>query len=95
MVTKSKGFRWGTRKKLKKKGGAIGITRYVQSFEKGEMVIIAPITSSHAGVPFSRFIVKSGEIVSRRGNSFEVRFNDGNAVKRLLLAPEHIRKLTK
>ncbi len=95
MVTKSKGFRWGTRKRLKKAPGAVGISRYVQSFDNGDRVIIAPTTSSHAGFPFPRFIGKSGDIVSKRGNCFEVRFNDGNAVKKLLLAPEHIRKLAK
>jgi large subunit ribosomal protein L21e len=93
MVKKSKGFRARTRKKLKQKSTRPPITRFIQEFEPGEKVVITPEPSSHRGMPFPRFRGCTGEIVGKRGECYIVKVINFKKEKKIIVAPEHLRRL--
>ncbi len=94
MVTRSHGVRWGTRKKLKKHSKT-PITKYLQSFEEGDIVVILPDSASAQGMPFPRFKGMAGKIAGKRGAAYIVNVMDGNKMKTLAVKPEHIKRLEK
>ena len=92
MVRSSKGFRAGTRRKLKgrlrqkfKPGG------FLQEFKPGDKVIIKIEPSSQGSIPHSRMRGKIGEIVEKLGRAYMVRFKVGKVTKKLIAKPEHLR----
>jgi large subunit ribosomal protein L21e len=96
MVIKSKGIRSKTRKKFAKKKtlrGRIAITRFLQTFENGEKVIIHPEISFPRNIPHKRFYGKIGEVIGKRGKAFLVEVVDGNKRKVIICPPIHLKKL--
>lgn len=93
MVRASKGFRSGTRKKLRQKLTRPAITRFLQEFEIGQRVIIVLEPSSHKGMPFPRFKGAMGKIIEKRGKSYVVELKDGNKVKKIISRPEHLKSI--
>lgn len=92
MGRKSRGFRSGTRQKLKQKPGyRPAITKFLQEFKKKQKVIILPEPSSQRGMPHSRFKGKSGKIVGKRGRSYIVEVKDGKKLKKIISRPEHLK----
>lgn len=93
MVKKSRGFRSGTRKKLRQKPyKRPAITKFLRTFKNGEMVVIHPEPSSQKGMPFPRYNGKVGEIMKRRGRSYLVELTDGKKKKTIISRPEHLKK---
>jgi large subunit ribosomal protein L21e len=93
MVRASRGFRSGTRKKLRQKLTRPAITKFLQEFEIGQRVIIALEPSSHKGMPFPRFKGAMGKIIEKRGKSYVVELKDGNKVKKVISRPEHLKSI--
>ncbi len=95
MVERSKGFRVGTRKKLRKKvrdRGRIKIRKTLQEFEEGDKVIIEVDSSYHKGMPHKRFFGKHGKIIEKRGKSYLVESKLGNKPKKIICSSIHLRK---
>lgn len=92
MVKKSRGFRSGTRKKLKKRKKT-GITKFLQKFKIGEKAMIVQEPSSHKGMPFPRFKGKVGKIIGSRGSSYILELKNGKKKKFIISRPEHLRKV--
>jgi large subunit ribosomal protein L21e len=91
----SKGTRTKTRRLMRKKPRARGlspITRRFQEFENGEKVNIIIDPSIHKGMPFSRFHGLTGTVVGQRGVAYEINVYDGNKLKMVVARPEHLRK---
>ena len=91
----SKGTRTKTRKLLRKKPRARGlspITRSLQQFTEGDKVDIIIDPSVHNGMPFSRFHGLTGVVIGQRGAAYEVNVYDGNKLKMVVARPEHLRK---
>ena len=93
MVRKSRGFKSGTRKKLKQKLARPTITKFLQEFKIGQRVIIVPEPSSHKGMPYPRFKGIVGKIESKRGKSYIVKIKDGNMEKKIISRPEHLKAI--
>jgi large subunit ribosomal protein L21e len=96
MVKRSRGFRSKTRKKLSKhprERGLSPITRVLQVFEEGEQVNIVIDSSSHKGQPHPRFHGLSGKIVGTQGEAYMLNVRVGKMEKKLLVRPEHLRKI--
>jgi len=92
MVKKSRGFRTGTRKKLRHKPSfRPPITKFIQEFRKNQKVIIIQEPSSQRGMPHSRFKGVVGKIIGKRGRSYIVEIADGKKVKKIISRPEHLR----
>jgi large subunit ribosomal protein L21e len=93
-MTKSKGFRKKTRSLLRKKPrehGKLGLSRLLHGYEPGDKVVIKIDASVHKGMPHRRYHGRVGIIVSKRGRSYEVNVTQGDAVKDIIVRPEHIR----
>ena len=89
MVVKSYGRKRGTRNKFAGKKRA-GINHFLRKFKIGEKVHI-DIYPSQKGFPHHRFQGKTGEIEGRRGDAYIIKVKDMDAIKRLIIKPEHIK----
>ena len=92
MVRKSKGFKSGTRKKLKQRARPV-ITKFLQDFDIGQNVVISLEPSSHKAMPFPRFKGRMGKIVGKRGKSYVVELKDGGKIKKFISRPEHLKAI--
>lgn len=94
MVKKSKGFRSGSRKKLRQKPRVRpAIIKFLQQFDIGQQVVLEPEPSSHKGMPFHKFKGRVGKVVGERGNSYIVEISVGNSKKLIISRPEHLRAI--
>lgn len=94
MVKKSRGFRSGTRKKLRQKPSRRpAITNYLRIFKMGEKVMLMPEPASQKGMPFPRYKGKVGRVVEIRGKSYLVEIVDGKKKKTIISRPEHLRRV--
>ena len=93
MVRKSHGYRHGTRSLLKKsprEKGKLGLSRLLREYKPGEKVIIKIEPSVHKGMPHKRYHGKVGVIKEKRGRAYVVSVTQGDAVKEIIVRPEHI-----
>lgn len=93
-MSKSRGFRKKTRSLLKKKPrerGKLGLSRLLRTYEPGEKVVVKIDPSVHKGMPHRRYQGKVGVIVSKRGRAYEINVTQGDAVKEVIVRPEHLR----
>lgn len=92
-MRKSKGYRARTRKLLKKKPrerGKIRISRLLCNYNPGDSVVIKIDPSVQKGMPHRRYHGKVGKIVGKRGRSYVVSVTQGDAVKEIIVRPEHL-----
>jgi len=90
MVVKSHGPRRRTREKFRRRG-KIPVNKFIKSFTLGDRVIIDIDSASSRGMPFKRFQGLNGKILEKRGKSYIVEFKDGNKLKTITAAPEHLK----
>jgi len=93
MVRKSHGYRHGTRSLLKKSSrekGKLGLSRLLHEYQPGEKVIIKIEPSVQKGMPHKRYHGKVGIIKERRGRAYVVSVTQGDAVKEIIVRPEHL-----
>ncbi|MCD6240723.1 50S ribosomal protein L21e [Candidatus Bathyarchaeota archaeon] len=93
MVRKSHGYRHGTRSLLKKsprEKGKLGLSRLLHEYQPGEKVIIKIEPSVQKGMPHKRYHGKVGVIKERRGRAYVVSVTQGDAVKEIIVRPEHL-----
>lgn len=93
---KGKGSRRKSSHKLSKsvrERGKIEIRYILQEFSKGDRVVIKIDPSFHKGLPHPRFYGKVGEVIDKRGDCYEIKINDGNKEKILIVHPAHLRKI--
>ena len=93
-MKKSKGYRAGTRHLLKKKPrerGKLSLSNLLYQYEPGNRVVIKIEPSVHKGMPHKRYHGKVGIVIDKRGRSYIVSVTQGNAVKEIIIRPEHLR----
>ncbi len=96
MARRSRGIRSKTRQILRRKPrerGLSPITRALQQFEKGDKVSIVIDPSIHKGMPHRRYQGKTGDVEEKRGDAYIVKVRNGNAIKNVIVRPEHLRKV--
>jgi large subunit ribosomal protein L21e len=92
MSRSGRGFRTGTRRKLKKAHrDKFTVERYLKQFEPNQAVMIDIDPSSTKNMPHYRYKGKVGKIVRKRGRAYVVSVKLGNKEKTLMLLPEHLR----
>lgn len=95
-MRKTKGFKSGTRNKLKAKSRSkINIIDYLREYEIGEKVIIKLQPSSKKGMPHPKFKAIIGKIKEKRGKAYLVTLKDGKKEKTIISNPEHLKPLKK
>jgi len=90
---KSKGFRCKTRSLLRKKPrerGKIKVTKILHDYKPGERVVIKIDPSVHKGMPHRRYHGNVGVVVGKRGRAYIINVTQGNAVKEIIVRPEHL-----
>ena len=96
MATRIGGTRRKSRHKLSKNyksKGKITPTKYLQTFEKGEKVVLKAEPAVQKGLYELRFHGEVGDIIGQRGNSYLVKIKDGNKEKTLIVNPVHLKPL--
>ena len=78
----SKGFRQGTRNKLKREvREKFKPSDYLREFKENEKVIIKPTPISQKGMPYPKFTGKIGTIIGKRGRAYLVLIKDKDKEK--------------
>jgi large subunit ribosomal protein L21e len=91
---KHRGKLCGTRQKFKKNKRAKGkppVNRMLQEFHIGDRVHVHVDSSVHTGMPFRRFIGKTGTIFGKQGTCYFVKIHDARAEKNILVHPIHLK----
>ncbi|MBS7632862.1 50S ribosomal protein L21e [Candidatus Bathyarchaeota archaeon] len=95
-MKKSKGFRVGTRQLLRKEPrerGKIRLSKLLYEYQPGNSVIIKIDSSVQKGMPHKRYHGRVGTIVDKRGRSYVISITQGDAVKEIVVRPEHLEPL--
>ena len=88
------GSRRKSRHKLKKERrekGKISVSRFMQSFKKGQRVHLIYEPAYHKGSYNTRFIGKTGTVQGARGKCYEIAINDKGKEKLLIIHPVHLK----
>jgi large subunit ribosomal protein L21e len=92
-MKKSKGFRSGARRLLTKEPrerGKIRLSKLLQEYQPGTSVVVMIDSSVQKGMPHRRYHGKVGTVVSKRGRSYVLKVPQGDAVKEIIVRPEHL-----
>lgn len=92
-MKKSKGYRAGTRRLLRKKPrerGKISISKLLYDYQPGSRIVIKIDPSVQKGMPHKRYHGKIGTVINKRGRSYVVSVPQGDAVKEIIVRPEHL-----
>jgi len=92
-MKKSKGYRRGTRRLLKKaprERGKPKLGKLLYKYELGSRVIIKTDSSVQKSLPHRRFHGKIGTVEAKRGRGYVVSVAQGDAVKQIIVRPEHL-----
>jgi len=92
-MKKSKGFRAGTRRLLKKKPrekGKLRLSKLLYTYELGGRVVVGIDSSVQKGMPHRRYHGKVGTVIEKRGRSYVVSVTQGKALKQIIVRPEHL-----
>ncbi|HVP92316.1 MAG TPA: 50S ribosomal protein L21e [Acidobacteriota bacterium] len=90
---KSKGYRAGTRRLLKKEPrerGKMRLSKLLYEYQPGNRVVIKIDPSVQKGMPHRRYHGKVGVVINKRGQSYIVSVTQGEAVKEIIVRPEHL-----
>jgi len=90
---KSKGYRRGTRHLLKKESrerGKMRLSKLLYEYQPGNRVVIKIDPAIQKGMPHRRYHGKVGVVVDKRGQSYIVSVTQGEAVKEIIVRPEHL-----
>lgn len=96
-MRKSKGYRTRTRSLLRKKPrerGKLRLSKLLYNYEAGSKVVIKIEPSVQKGMPHRRYHGKVGTVIGKRGRSYIVSVTQGDAVKEIIVRPEHLEPFT-
>lgn len=92
-MKKSKGYRAGTRRLLKKEPrerGKMRLSKLLYEYQPGNRVVIKIDPAVQKGMPHRRYHGKVGVVIDKRGRSYIVSVTQGEAVKEIIVRPEHL-----
>jgi len=90
---KARGFRHRTRSLFRRRvreRGKTGLSKILREYALGDRVLVRINPSIHKGMPHRRFHGKIGVVGERRGRAYVVNVSQGNAVKEIIVRPEHL-----
>jgi large subunit ribosomal protein L21e len=96
MVRRSQGIRSNTRQKMRvtpRRRGKVPVTKTLRIFRIGEKAAIKIEPRIHKGQPHAKFQGLTGEIVGTQGKAYYLKVRDGGKLKRLLVRPEHLKRV--
>ncbi|MGA2308411.1 MAG: 50S ribosomal protein L21e [Candidatus Bathyarchaeia archaeon] len=93
MIKKSKGFRSSARRLLTKgirEHGKLRLSKLLHEYQPGTSVVVKIDSSVHKGMPHRRYHGKVGIILNKRGRSYVVSVSQGDAIREIIVRPEHL-----
>lgn len=90
---KAKGFRHRTRSLLRRgvrEKGKTGLSKILREYAQGDRVLVRINPSIHKGMPHRRFHGRIGVVGEKRGRAYVVNVSQGDAVKEIIVRPEHL-----
>ena len=88
-------FRRKTRGKFSKghkSKGKISLRKYFQALNRGDRVVLKAESAHQNGMYYPRFHGKSGLVMNKRGECYEVLVKDGKKDKMLIVHPVHLKR---
>lgn len=92
-MRKSKGYRSSARRLLTKEPrehGKLRLSKLLYEYQPGTSVVIMIDSSVHKGMPHRRYHGKVGTVLNKRGRSYVVSVSQGDAMKEIIVRPEHL-----
>jgi large subunit ribosomal protein L21e len=92
-MKKSKGFRSASRHVLTKEPrerGKLSLSKLLYEYQPGSQVVVKIEPSVHKGMPHRRYHGRVGTIMNKRGRSYVVSVSQGDAVRVIIVRPEHL-----
>jgi large subunit ribosomal protein L21e len=92
-MRKSKGFRSGSRRLMTKEPrerGKLSLSKLLYEYQPGSQVVVKIEPSVHKGMPHRRYHGRVGTILNKRGRSYVVSVSQGDALKEIIVRPEHL-----
>lgn len=93
-MRKSRGLHADSRSLLRTKPrerGKMSLSKILHEYKLGEKVVIEINPSVHKGMPHRRYQGNVGIIVAKRGRAYTVNVTQGDAVKEIIILPEHLK----
>ena len=84
-----------TRHKLSKKvkeQGKLSISKYFQTFESGDKVLLVAEPAVQKGIYHMNYYGKMGIVKGKQGKCYEVKIKDRTKEKMLIIHPVHLKK---
>lgn len=78
------------RKRVRERGAVPPLSRLLYEYEVGDRVHIAINPSIHNGMPHRRYHGKTGVVIGKRGDAYEIEVYLGDKRKILFVRPEHM-----
>ncbi|MCH7567807.1 MAG: 50S ribosomal protein L21e [Nanoarchaeota archaeon] len=80
------------RKRIREKG-KFSFMRFFQKFNSGDSVaVVRELSQQSPGFP-KRIQGRTGKVLGKRGNAYEVEIKDFNMKKQYIIKPIHLRKV--
>lgn len=95
-MKKTGGLRRKTRqlfKKHKRQKGKLSLTRYLQTFKKGDKVKLTVESAMHKGMYHPMFYGKISIVKTKKGKCYEILITDRGKQKTLIVHPVHLKKV--
>ncbi|MEM2321152.1 MAG: 50S ribosomal protein L21e [Candidatus Bathyarchaeia archaeon] len=92
----SHGYRRKTRALMSRNSrerGKSPISRLLYEYRPGDRVVISIDPSVHKGMPHHRYQGRVGVVVGKRGRAYEIEVTQGDAIKTIIVRPEHLKPL--
>ena len=70
--------------------GKTTLRKILQSYSEGDKVVVSIDSSVHKGMPHRRYHGRVGMIKAKRGRSYVVHVSQGDAMKEIIVRPEHL-----
>jgi len=70
--------------------GKTTLRKILHSYGEGDKVVVNIDSSVHKGMPHRRFHGRVGVIMSKRGRSYVIHVTQGDAMKEIIVRPEHL-----
>jgi len=96
MSKRKGGSRAGTRKIFRKhprEKGKISLTKFFMPYEQGDVAMLSAEPAVQKSLYHHRFHARTGVVIGKRGDCYELELKDGNKKKLLIVHPVHLKKV--
>jgi large subunit ribosomal protein L21e len=66
------------------------LSKLLHEYQPGSQVVVKIDSAVQKGMPHRRFHGKVGTVIEKRGRSYVVSVSQGDAVKEIIVRPEHL-----